>query len=320
MKFDAILLAAGRGKRMKPFSDVIAKPMLPIHNKPLLSIIAEQLLHIGAEKLIITVSKSTEAEIKQYFANQPYKDKVVYCLQEPPQGTADAIYKAGLLATSDVVVSMAGDNVFSEAFCQTLVSEYFRTKDQIQCIMTLLEVTKEQITKLASVTLDSAGLITSIVEKPKLEEVTSTLASLSVYIFDKALLSYFRSVELSPRGEYEAPDAFLAMLATKRIVLKGLITKDTYIHISNPLDLWKYNIESLAPEENKLEDDLSIATGTTLTKCVVGKNVTIGKSCALKECLILPGVIIPANTHITKAVLGKSSKGYEQYNIPEQEH
>lgn len=317
MKFDAILLAAGRGKRMKPFSDVIAKPMLPIHNKPLLSIIAEQLLHIGAEKLIITVSKSTEAEIKQYFESQLYKDKVVYCLQEPPQGTADAIYKAGLLATSDVIVSMAGDNVFSEAFCQTLVSEYFKSQDQIQCIMTLLEVTKEQITKLASVTLDTAGLITSIVEKPKLEEVTSTLASLSVYIFDRALLSYFGSVAISPRGEYEAPDAFLAMLATKKIAIKGLVTTDTYIHISNPVDLWKYNIESLAPGENILSDALTLAQDASLTRCVIGQNVTIGESCRLEECVILPDIIIPANTHITRAVLGKSSKGYEVYNIPE---
>ncbi len=315
MKFDAIILAAGRGKRMKPFSDVIAKPMLPILNKPLLSIIAEQLLHIGAEKLIITVSKSTEQEIKNYFDTQPYKEKVLYCLQDPPQGTAEAIYKAGLLSSSETIVSMAGDNVFSEEFCSTLVSEYFKTKETIHCIMTLLEVTKEEITKLASVKLDTNGLITSIVEKPPLDKVESTLASLSVYVFDKSLIPYFGAVALSPRGEYEAPDAFLAMLGSSKVALKGLVTKEKYVHISNPEDLWTYNMEYLGSKENVLAEQVTIAETTKVKKCVIGANVVLHDNCILEECVILPDVTLPANTHIKKAVIGKGQNNFEVYKI-----
>ena len=317
MKFDAIILAAGRGKRMKPFSDVIAKPMLPILNKPLISIIAEQLLHIGAEKLIITVSESNEQEIKNYFSEQPYKEKIIYCLQNPPQGTAEAIYKAGLLATSDVIVSMAGDNVFSEKFCSELIKEFSKNIITIHVIMALLEVTKEEITKLASVTLDSNGLITSIIEKPALEEVTSTLASLSVYVFHKSVLSYFGSVPLSPRGEYEAPDAFLAMLETKKIVLKGLVTTESYIHISNPQDLWRYNMDYLAEKENEIASNVHIANGSVLKNCVVGKNVIIQSDCFLENCVILSDVTVPAKTKVTKAVIGKGMNGFEQYKIQE---
>ena len=71
-KFDAIILAAGRGKRMKPFSDIKSKPMLPLLNKPLISIIVEQLLILGAQTIVISVSKSNEQDIKNYFHYQTY--------------------------------------------------------------------------------------------------------------------------------------------------------------------------------------------------------------------------------------------------------
>ena len=275
-KFDAIILAAGRGKRMKPFTDIISKPMLPLLNKPLVSLIAEQLLRIGAEKIIITVSISNQQEIKDYFKSQSYSEKIFFCLQDPPQGTAEAIYKAGLMCTSQVVFSMAGDNLFSENFCKQMVERYFNEKMKNVCVIALMEVTKQEITKLASVKINIDGKITSIVEKPKFEEIESTLASYSMYIFDKSLLNYFGSVPLSTRGEYEAPDAFLAMIKDKdKVILKGLITTESYIHISNPYDLWKVNMEHLPKESNLLTEKTIIPDQTTLVHCLLGKNVII---------------------------------------------
>ena len=320
MKFDAIILAAGRGKRMKPFSDLISKPMLPILNKPLISIIAEQLLNIGAEKLIIVVSQSNGDEIKTFFQKQSYSNKIVYCLQDPPQGTADAIYKAGLQSSADVLVSMAGDNVFSEKFCLSMISEFFKLRNSIQCIITLIEVTKEEITKLASVKMNDKGLITSIIEKPKLEDVESTLASLSVYIFEKSLLDFFGNVPLSPRGEYEAPDAFIAMLQNKNTInIKGLVTKEKYVHISNPFDLWKYNMDYLEGKTNHIAKNAKIPGDSILQNCIIGENVIVGKNCKLENCLVLERVKVPDNTILKGGILGNSTDGFEVYIITEKE-
>ena len=321
MKFDAIILAAGRGKRMKPFSDVISKPMLPLLNKPLVSIIAEQLFNIGAEKIVITVSASNQEEIKNYFLRQPYANKIVFCLQEPPRGTADAIYKAGLLCSSDIIYSMAGDNLFSLEFCKKMVTTYFDEKSNRTCIMALMEVTKEEITKLASVEITETGKITSIKEKPKIEEVGSTLASLSMYIFDKSLIDYFRNVQLSPRGEYEAPDAFTAMMHDKQQVnLKGLVTRETYIHISNPYDLWKHNMDLLPDKTNEIGDNVSLGSETIILHSVIGPNAQIENNCLIEDSVILENVRITSHLNIRKSILCKKEKGFEEYKINEKDH
>ena len=318
MKFDAIILAAGRGKRMKPFSDAISKPMLPILNKPFVSLIVEQLLKLGAQNIVITVSKSNEKEIKKYFESQDYIEKINFCLQDPPMGTADAIYKAALLTNEETIVSMSGDNLFSEDFVQSMLEEFFKEKGSISCVMALMEVTKEEITKLASVKVDGKRLIQSIVEKPKLEEVESTLASLSAYVLSKQVIKFFGSVSLSPRGEYEAPDAFLAMLANPTgIKLKGSVTREPYLHISNPIDLWNYNIKYLGEKENEIAISATIKDNVTLKKSIIGNHVTIGANSTLEKCLVLEGVTIPSHANLKHAVIGRSEKDFEIVIIPE---
>ena len=183
-----------------------------------------------------------------------------------------------------------------------------------------MEVTKEEITKLASVKMNDRGLITSIIEKPKLEDVESTLASLSVYIFEKSLLYFFGNVPLSPRREFEAPDAFIAMLQNKNTInIKGLVTNEKYIHISNPTDLWKYNMDYLKGKTNHIADNAKISSDSILQKCIIGENVIVGKNCKLENCLVLEGVKVPDNTILKGGILGKSTDGFETYIITEKE-
>ena len=311
MKFDAVILAAGQGKRMKPFNKLISKPMLPILNKPFLALIVEQLLTLKAERVIIVASPFNIGEIKDFFDQQNYSEKINYTIQKEQKGTADAIYTGGLKAVNEIIFSVAGDNLFSDNFTATMIDEFDKYKIDCKCLLALRNVSKEEITKLASVELDKNNVVKSITEKPDKNMVVSTLASFSMYIFDKSLLSYFNSVNISTRGELEATDAIHNILSDN-IQIKGSITTEDYIHISNPYDLWKFNMDFLGSKENEIALNVKLKEKIQLKKCVVGDNVLINENSVLEECVILSNANIPANSSIKKAIIGLDEKGAQE--------
>lgn len=299
---------------MDPFSKLVPKPMLPLLNKPIIGIIAERLLNAGAVDITIVTSNSNNDEIKAFFNTQKYKNKLEFCIQNPPIGTADAIYIGGINSKTDIIFSVAGDNLFSQDFFITMV-EKFRNND-VSCLLAVQEVTKEEITKLASVETNSRDEVVSIIEKPKLNAVKSNIASLSMYIFNKSLLSFFKNVKKSSRGEYEAPDAFLAMMRDKNNIIKTNIISEEYIHISNPLDLWKINI-SLSKNRNIIDKSSTISPNAEIKNCTVGPYVSIASNVKLSDCLILANTVIEENLEYTKSVIASANNRLEVYTITE---
>lgn len=306
---DAVVLAAGKGKRMRPFSNAIAKPMLPLLNKPLLGILAERLVAAGVGRLVFVVSEDNRAEVKTYFDTQLERlgVPIAYVVQNPPKGTADAIYQGGLETTSAHVLSVAGDNLLPEEFFSRIITEHLAHQPSTRATLTLQQFPAEELAHLSSVAYHPDGSVDQIVEKPTPEQVLSEYASLSMYVFQRSVLNYFGSVKPSPRGELEAPDAFLDLLAEGQ-VLRGCINKN-FVHISSPADLWRHNLAMLVPESNEVDPSASVSDEARLTLCVVGANAVIGEGCVLHRCVVLPNTIVPAQTTLQDSVVGSSPEG-----------
>lgn len=307
MSFDAIILAAGKGKRMRPFSNLISKPMLPLLNEPIIGLIAERLINSGAQSISVVTSNDNDADITNYFSTKPYAHKIKTCIQDPPKGTADAIYIGGKSSNnSNTIFSVAGDNLFSQEFFDSMVTTY--TNSEVDCVMAVQEVSRERIVHLASVEVDSESMILSLIEKPTLDQVKSNLASISMYIFDRSLLEYFNTVPLSKRNEKEAPDAFLAIMTSHK--LKANITKEEYIHISNPSELLHYNLKLLEHDKNEIGSNFRNSNNSVIRKSVIGDNVTIGNGVQLIECLVLPNTTIPDNYKMKNAIIAPKANGH----------
>ncbi|NHK31262.1 MAG: glucose-1-phosphate thymidylyltransferase, partial [Asgard group archaeon] len=83
-----IILAAGKGKRMRPLTDTRLKGSLPIQNQALLLKLTDMLNNTGiADKIILVISPWQLEDMKKLFEKTSYNSKVDFAIQDPPKGT-----------------------------------------------------------------------------------------------------------------------------------------------------------------------------------------------------------------------------------------
>jgi len=105
----AVILAGGRGTRLKPLTDTIPKPLLPIGRKPILEIIIEQLREHGFTDIILNVKYKAES-IESYFRDgNSLNVKITYFEDNEPCGTAGPIKLVEKLLDSEPFITMNGD-------------------------------------------------------------------------------------------------------------------------------------------------------------------------------------------------------------------
>jgi len=151
----AVILAAGEGKRLRPFTETMPKVMLPVANKPILEYVFDAVKNCGIDEIIVVVGYKKEV-IMEYFKN--YKDiKITYVIQDKQLGTAHALLQAkSKLDDSFIVIS--GDNIIDQNSISKLIkdnSEY-----------SLLIKDHPHPSKYGVVFIEKA-ILKELVEKPK---------------------------------------------------------------------------------------------------------------------------------------------------------
>ena len=203
----AVIPVAGYGTRFLPYTKAVPKTMLPIVNKPAIQIITEEVIKSGITEVLFVVgykkevlqnhfSKSEELEEvllksgKTNFYNEiKYPEtmaKFYYVTQEELNGTAKAVEVAKDFAGNEPFAVLFGDDVmYNDEYpvIKQLIDLYEKTG---KTIVGCKNVSREDVTKYASVIYDKVdGNVynaTEIIEKPKLEDVKSTVSPLGRYI------------------------------------------------------------------------------------------------------------------------------------------
>lgn len=195
---DAILLAAGKGTRLRPHTETIPKPLLPVQGRPILDWIIGALPPV--DRLIVVVNYLAE-QIEEYLKTQTHVRNWVTVRQAEPRGTGDALMACKGAVDSDRVMVLNGDDLYG-------VDDLARLSQAPMGIMAH-PVTEPE--KFGIVERRPDGTLASLREKPK-GLPAPQLANIGVYLFPKAVFDL--TLPLSPRGEYEITDA-VSQLADK---------------------------------------------------------------------------------------------------------
>jgi mannose-1-phosphate guanylyltransferase len=206
----AMILAAGKGTRVRPITYTIPKPMIPILQKPVMEFLLELLRQHGFDEIMVNVSHLAN-EIESYFRDgQRFGVQIAYSFEGSIQDgelLGKAIGSAGGMKRiqdfhpffDDTFVVLCGDALIDLNLTEAV--RFHREKGAIATIV-MKSVPREEVSSYGVVVTDAEGRIKSFQEKPSVEAALSTDINTGIYIFEPEILDYIPSgVEFDIGGE-----------------------------------------------------------------------------------------------------------------------
>jgi NDP-sugar pyrophosphorylase family protein len=212
----AVLLAAGRGKRQRPYTDTTPKPLLPVNGRPTLDYVLTSAGQAGIQSVCLVTHHLGE-QIDEYVGDgSAWGLTAVTCDQPELLGTALALQMAvsafpEMFSKERPFLLTATDYVFPPDYLPDLVATY--QNDGADMAISLKELPSEQILRSSTVWFQENGRITRIIEKPAPDDITSPYSASLTFVLPSAIVDYLGHMKPSPRGEFEIQNLLNQMLS-----------------------------------------------------------------------------------------------------------
>lgn len=230
----AVLLAAGRGTRMRELTQSLPKPMIPVRGKPVLLHIIEGLRAAGVTRFLIVVGYHGEV-VREFFHNgSAWGVNISYVTQQTQDGTGRVVELAREFVGTRPFILHYGDILLESANYRRLVP----MTDGVEAVVSVKR--DEDVSKGGAVFVDEAMSVTDVREKPAPGEPTSPWYNAGVYSFRPSIFAWTEKLERSPRGEYELTDA-LRELARSGQKVQALELEGDWADVRDPEVLAQLN-------------------------------------------------------------------------------
>jgi len=293
-------MAAGRGKRMSPFSTEIPKSLLPICNKPLIAHQINIMKEAGIKDIILVVGHLSH-QIDRYMGDgSKFGVNIKYVEQREYLGIAHAVGKIEPYISSKFLLFL-GDIFFISNNLSEMVE--LMDRDGNNAVIAVIdEKNPEEIRKNFVVLLDSSGKVIQVIEKPRY--LTTNLKGCGIYLFDTHIFDAIRRTpRTAMRNEFELTDSIQILIDFGFSVVPSRAIKAD-INLTSPHDLLRCNIELLKtmPSENLLGKDVQL-NDAKIENCVVGDNVVIKKPITVSNSLIFRNTVVDSEVDLSYSIV-----------------
>ena len=221
----AMILAAGEGRRMRPLTHSLPKPMLPVGGRPLVERLVRLLWEHGVREVAINLHHQPHA-LTGYVGNGSSMDvRVVYSLEETVLGTAGGVKRMQAFLRDDPFFVLYGD-VFTDMNLSALAS--FHTKRRAALTMALYHA--ETPSECGMTRLSKDGRLLDFVEKPEAGTETSSWANAGVYVVEPSVLQH-----IPPNRPFVFGADLFPLLLQRAVPLFGYISDAAVIDIGTRL-------------------------------------------------------------------------------------
>src|ERR1700732_1934842 len=230
----AVLLAAGRGTRMRELTADLPKPMIKVRGKPILLHIIEGLQTAAIKNFLIIVGYHSEA-VRNFFGDGTcFGLRISYATQAVQDGTGRVV---------NLARDFVGNSAFVLGYDDILVDpiDYKRIVDLPDDVEAIITVKRnENVSKGGAVFVNEQMELVDLREKPNPGEPTSPWYNAGVYTFRPSIFEFTAKLERSARGEYELTDA-IRDLALSGKKVKALELTGEWADVRDPEILAKLN-------------------------------------------------------------------------------
>jgi len=297
----AVILAAGEGQRLRPFTVTRPKAMISIADKPILQFIIESLARNGIRDIIVVVGYRKEQVYDYLGSGEQFGVNISYVTQAQQLGTAHALAQVKKMIKGDFMV-LSGDNLIEAP----IIADFAAIEPTAVLVKRVNDPVRYGVVEIEK------NEVKHIIEKP--EEAGSNMVNTGIYAFSKDIFNYFENV-------LNIPDALNNMLADGQSI-KAVETTGTWLDVVYPWDIISLNDAILQKIETGLggtiEDGVIIkgkvivGEGTVIRagSCIYGPAV-IGRGCDIgPHVCIMPStsigdnVVVASFTQIKNSVIG----------------
>ena len=329
----AVVLAAGKGERLRPLTENRPKHLLPIAGKPLLERILDGLVEVGVDEALL-VTHYLEEQIKDHFGDgKQLGVKLSYVRQEEMRGTADAFGVAEDFADGEEFMGVYGDLFLPPDGFKALTQAH-RKGETTMCVVPVDDPSRMGVVAL------EGDRVTEIVEKPAPGEEPSDLANAGMYFFTSEIFRLIDETGLSSRKEYEITDSLRALIVSGSTVRAVKLPRGSWLDVGLPWNLLEANEKALSSLESDIEGDIEdgvrihgpvkIADGARVRSgvyiegpvCIgpgsdigpncylrpstsIGANVRVGNACEVKNSIIMDGTHVPHLSYVGDSIIGE---------------
>lgn len=237
-----MILAAGKGTRVRPITYTIPKPMIPILQKPVMEFLVELLRQHGFNQIMVNVSHLAH-EIESYFQDgQRFGVEIAYSFEgyiKDGELVGKALGSAGGIKRiqdfnpffDDTFVVLCGDALIDLDL--TAAVAWHRQKGAIATVV-MKTVPKEDVSSYGVVVTDKSDRIVAFQEKPSVEEALSNHINTGIYIFEPEVIDYIPSNQ-----EYDIGSQLFPKLVEMGAPFYGLAMDFEWIDIGKVPDYWQ---------------------------------------------------------------------------------
>ncbi len=315
----ALILAGGKGARLRPLALHTPKPIVPLANIPFLFYQIDHIKRAGITEIILSLSYQPR-KITEIFGNgQQYGVVMRYAHEEHPRGTAGA-FKAAANLIDDTTVVLNGDII-----TDTDLTDVIRHHKECRAEATIVAARVMNPSGYGQLEFDAGGRVRSFTEKPAEDDIIGDTINAGIYILERSVLE-----RISDQGPQSFEREIFPALLSDGVKVSAYLTHSYWQDIGSPqkyleasygiisgrIQLPAYPRKSCPPNTwDKKEvqiDSYSILDGGCMIKPgVVIENSVLGEDCRVEEATLIKDSVIWSGTRlrpharVERAIIGR---------------